>query len=193
MQKISQTQLKLAKQLLDDGAVIAVPTETVYGLAAKFGHPSAVTKLLRIKDRKAKNDDKFLALMLPSVAELKNYARLSPLAIKIAQRHFPGELTMILPKTPLAFKQDYCARIEMGIRIPDHEYMLKLLKITGPLLVTSANLRGEPPCQTSVEIEKQLPAIGVVITGKAGGSLPSTVISIEGDKLTTLRQGTLVF
>jgi len=106
MQLLSQKQLRLAKKLIEGGGVIAVPTETVYGLAAKFDHSLAIAKLLAIKNRKVHDDDKVLTLMLPDKTEIRQYARPSAAATKIAQKHFPGELTLVLPKNP-NFKNSY--------------------------------------------------------------------------------------
>lgn len=193
MQKISQTQFQLTKQLLDDGTILAVPTETIYGLAAKFNHTGAIEKLLSIKDRKIKDDDKVFALMLADVAEIENFVCLSPFAKTLAHQYFPGELTAVLPKSP-KLKNYYFDHFDtIGIRIPNHPYMLELLRFTGPLLVTSANRRGLSPCCTSEDIEQRLPEIDAVVTGKAKGNLPSTVISIIDSEIKILRQGALKF
>jgi len=88
MQLLSQKQIKSTKRLLDNGAVLAVPTETVYGLAVKFDHADAVAKLLSIKSRKTHDDNKVLTLMLADVAEIGQYAQLNAIATKIATQHF---------------------------------------------------------------------------------------------------------
>jgi len=193
MRKISQAQLQVAKQLLKSGAVLAVPTETVYGLAVKFDHASAIEKLLCLKSRKAKSDDKILTLMLADVTEIENYARLSPFAKAIAHQHFPGELTMVLPKSPQLKNCYFDHLISIGIRIPNHPYMLSLLSLTGPLLVTSANRRGLKPCIASKDVEQELPEVDAIVTGEADGSLPSTVVSVIDSKIKILRQGSLTF
>jgi len=193
MQYLTRTQLKLAQQLLDSGAVLAVPTETVYGLAVKYDHPTAIAKLLQLKDRKTQNDTKVLTLMLADRDQIADFAILSPRATQIAKQHFPGELTMVLPKNP-GFHNCYFDHFDtIGIRIPNHAYMLKLLRLTGPLLVTSANQRGATPCHNAKAVAQQLPTIDAIVTGRAGGGLPSTVISINNHKLAVLRQGSLVF
>jgi len=195
MHKISQKQLKRAKQLLENDIVLAVPTETVYGLAVKLDNTAATEKLLQIKGRQAQGDTKFLPLMVPDVSHISQYAILSPLALKIARRHFPGALTMVLPKAP-KFKHPYFDSIKnIGIRIPNHAFMLKLLELTGPLLVSSANLRNLSPCLSSAEVERTLSnsAVGAVVIGESGGDLPSTVISIVGAEIKVLRQGSIIF
>ena len=80
----------------------------------------------------------------------------------------------------------------MGIRIPDHEYMLELLRESGPLLVTSANPRGEAPCRTSGELNRRMPGVDVIVRGECGGSIPSTVIDLTESEPRALRQGGLL-
>lgn len=192
MQRIIQDQLNKAAFNLKSGVVTAIPTETVYGLAVKFDRLDAIAELLRIKDREAKDDDKVLTLMVSSVEDISKYALVSPLAAKIAKKYFPGELTLVLPKSP-KFRHGYFNNYStIGIRIPNYEYTLNLLKLSGPLLVTSANLRGEVPCTDSQEVEEFLPEVGAIVEGKAGGDPPSTVVSIlDDDNVKIIRQGRL--
>jgi len=193
MRLVAQEQIKTAKQLLDNGAILAVPTETVYGLAAKFDHQNAIDKLLAVKQRKTQNDNKVITLMLADTTDIAKYAQLNELATQISNQHFPGELTMVLPKNP-DFQNYYFNHFQtIGVRIPNHTFMLELLKLTGPLLVTSANLRGLEPCRSSTEVQAQLHHIDATVTGQAGGNPPSTVISIIDSELKTLRQGSIIF
>ena len=105
---------------------------------------------------------------------------------------FPGELTLIL-KQREDWRHPYFDNFHtVGIRIPNHEYMLDLLRETGPLLVTSANPRGEEPCRTSRELNKRMPSVDLIVKGECGGDLPSTVIDITTDTPRPLRQGGLL-
>ena len=191
MKQLSQRDTAGAAKILKDGGVIAVPTETVYGLAAALDSEKAIKKLLEIKERPV-GSGKICSLMLPSVTSIRDFAKVSNLEYNLALRYFPGELTMIFNKQA-NFKNSYFDNFDtIGIRIPAHKYMLSLLKKTGPLLVTSANPRGESACCSDSEVRKRLPKIDSVVRGKAGNSLPSTILDIRNGEPKILRQGGLL-
>lgn len=177
---------------LDKGEIVGVPTETVYGLAVRADNDDAIQKLLNLKHRHA-DSGKILSLMLPDVQHISRYAEFEGTARNVAQRFLPGELTIVLPKkNDFGHKYfDYFSTI--GVRVPDHEYMLALLNKVGALLVTSANPKGEAPCLTSDELRERMPEVDGVVTGKSGGNLPSTVIDFSNTgEPAVLRQGGLL-
>lgn len=180
-----------AKQILDDGGVISVPTETVYGLAASLSSTAGIKKLCKIKQRPV-GSGKILTIMVSSVKQIEDYAVLTNQERALAVRYFPGELTMIFEKRA-DFKHEYFDNFDtVGIRIPEHPYMLKLLEKTGPLVVTSANPRGEAACLETKEVKKRLPSVDAVVRGKAGRNLPSTILDIRDGIPHVLRQGGLL-
>ena len=182
--------LEAIKTVENDG-IVAVPTETIYGLAVRLDRPVAIQKLLHLKDREP-GSGKVLSLMLPNVGQMGNYVELTQKSYNLALRYFPGELTMILPKRN-DFKHSYFDNFtSVGIRIPNHEYMLELLDNAGALLVTSANLRGRTPCADSEAVRHTLPTVDAVVRGRAGGNLPSTVLDMTVDDPLVLRQGGLL-
>ena len=187
-----QGDLDVAAKALASGQVVGVPTETVYGLAVRLDHFGAIRRLLKIKERQA-DGDKILSLMVSEVGQIGRYAELEKRAFNLALRHFPGELTMVLSKK-FDFRHEYFDYFDtIGVRIPDHEYMLKLLNRTGALLVTSANSRGEAPCLTSGELSERMPEVDMVVKGRAGGNLPSTVLDFsDSEDPVVLRQGGLL-
>lgn len=191
MKLIGRTDIKAAKTTLENGGILAVPTETVMGLAVSIKSEDAINKLLDLKKR-AIGSGKVLTIMVASVDEISKYAFLSDEQLTFARHYFPGELTLILEKSP-SFSHPYFDHFEtIGIRIPAHNYMLKLLKKTGPLLVTSANPRGEKPCMSDEEVKERLPEIKVCVKGRAGGSLPSTIIDWSGSMPRQIRAGGLL-
>ena len=191
MRYVSQNYLEDASKALNRGDILAVPTETVYGLAVKLDNISAIRKLLELKNRQV-DSGKVLTLMIDNVDDIKKYALVNRKTMNLARHHFPGELTLILPKRR-AFKHPYFDHFEkVGIRIPNHKYMLELLRTTGPLLVTSANPRSEAPCRTSKEVAAKLPMIDTVVEGESGGNLPSTVIDWSKGEPVSMRQGGLL-
>ena len=191
MRLYSQKDIAAASNALKKGAILAVPTETVYGLAVHLDNEPAILKLLTLKDRPV-DSGKILTLMVPSVRDIPRYARIDRRRMAIANRYFPGELTMVLEKNP-DFEHVYFNNFgTIGIRIPANDYMLSLLRETGPLLVTSANPRGEAPCRSSREVQDRIKSIDGIIRGKSGGSLPSTIIDWTLDEPRQIRAGGLL-
>ncbi|MDR3297813.1 MAG: threonylcarbamoyl-AMP synthase [Candidatus Nomurabacteria bacterium] len=192
MKIFSQENIKSVVKSLHEGHIVAVPTETVYGLAVHADNIQAIQKLLNLKHR---NEDsgKILSLMLPEVNYITRYAALEGTARNVAQRYFPDELTLVLPKKP-DFDHKYFDHFSsIGIRIPAHEYMLSLLREVGALLVTSANPKGEAPCLTSKAVIKRMPEVDTVVVGRSGGNLPSTVLDFTSpEEPVVLRQGGLL-
>lgn len=176
---------------LNNGGILAVPTETVYGLAVRLDNEPAILKLLTLKDRPV-DSGKILTIMVPSVKDIPDFAQVNRHQMNFARHYLPGELTVILKKNP-NFKHVYYDNFDtIGIRIPAHEYMLDLLRATGPLLVTSANPRGEVPCMHSHEVQNRIKNIDGVIRGRAGGSLPSTIVDLSEPEPRLLRAGGLL-
>jgi len=168
---------------LRDDHVIAVPTETVYGLMARWQSVAARQEIYRLKHRPA---DKRLQMLAPDV-ETAIRAGLKPNAMleKIANVFWPGPLTVIVE----AVDGD-----TIGLRIPNHPFVLKLLRELGePLAATSANLSGTPAAVTADDAIANLdgrPALlidGGKVTVTGGAS--STVVSIVGGNTAILRQG----
>ena len=179
----SPQAIRQAILALRGGNVIAAPTETVYGLMALWQSDSARQEIYRLKHRPA---DKRLQMLAPDV-ETAIRAGLKPNAMlqKIADAFWPGPLTVIVE----ANEGD-----TIGLRIPNHPLILKLLCELGePLAATSANLSGTPAAVTPSDAVANLdgcPALlidGGKVTVTGGAS--STVVSIVGGTITILRQG----
>ena len=191
MKYISRERLDDAKQALNRGDILAVPTETVYDLAVKSDNTAAIRKLLELKKRQLAGNSS-LTIMLANVDDIKNYAVVSHKTINLARHYFPGELTLILPKRR-AFKHPYFDHFdEVSIRIPDHKFLLDLIRANGPLLVTNASLIGKAPCRSSEDVSAQFPTIDAIVEGVSGGNLPSTIIDWTKEEPVPVRQGGLL-
>ena len=191
MRYVSENDKQIAVEALEKGAILGVPTETVYGLAVKADNTEAIKKLLNLKERPV-GSGKVLTMMVADVDEMFKYAKMNRRKTNFARHYFPGELTMILPKNE-AFSHPYFDKVgTIGIRIPQHRYMLDLLRETGPLLVTSANPRGERPCYTGKELGRRMPSVDMIVDSKAGGSIPSTIIDFTTEDPYPIRQGGLL-
>lgn len=176
---------------LKSGQVVALPTETVYGLAIAFNSATALEKLIYLK-RRDLNSGKVFTLVPESKSDIQKYAIINKLAREYIAKYVPGEITLILNKNP-DFSHPYFDHFTtVGIRIPASPLFSTILPETGPLLLTSANLRGSQPAISSDEVAKTLPKVDLVVKGRTiEGKLPSTVVDLTGKTPLVVRQGDL--
>lgn len=177
-----------AVDVLRNNGTVAFPTDTVYGLGAMAFQSDGIERLYTIKGRR---NVLAIAVLLSGTEDLKK-ATLDPShdAIQLANRFWPGPLTLVVPRHPdlpdlLAPNQT------IGVRVPDHPIALKLLRQTGPLAVTSANLSGEKNTRTANEVLVQLNERAHLILdgGKTPGGVPSTVVDMTTQEFKILRVG----
>ena len=180
--------LQVALQTLKGGRLVAFPTDTVYGLGALVQIPRSIQALYTVKGREAA---KAIPLLLSSPQELDQVAlAVSRMARRLAERFWPGPLTLVVPKHP-SLPEELSSQATVGVRMPDHPVALALLRLTGPLAVTSANRSGEESAVTAQEVVKALGGrIDLVLDGgKTPGGVSSTVVDCSGDAPLILRQG----
>ena len=174
-----QGKIKKAVQCLKSGGIIAIPTDTVYGLGADPFNADAVQKLYTIKGRP---DGKPIPLVLSSVADVRRVARnLSDFFFHLTDRFWPGGLTIIVEAKDL-LPVLTAGGNTVGVRIPDNPLLLQILQaFGGPAAITSANLSGAPPATSPQEIGEALASrIDVIVDGgKTPGPIPSTVYDIS--------------
>jgi len=170
-----------AAQVLNGGGVAVIPTDTVYGLAARPDFPEAVERLYTIKGREKR---KPIALLASDLEQVERFcgAPLTGLARELAQRHWPGALTMVIGSE--------------GLRIPNHDRTRALIAACGGVLrVTSANLSGRRPATDAPQAlaEVGLSADCVVDDGLSPGGTASTVVRVHPDgSIEVLREGPVV-
>lgn len=166
------------------GAIVVLPTDTVYGVGAL---PDAATAIFDLKQRPR---DKALPVLGSDAGQLGGLARLDRDARALAEAHWPGPLTLVVPRDP-SFTADLGGADDgtVAIRVPAHPVALDLLRQTGPLAVTSANVSGEPPAHTFEDACKLGPGL-VCLDGGICDGVPSTVLSVVGGPK-VLRQGSL--
>jgi L-threonylcarbamoyladenylate synthase len=180
--------LQHALDVLKHGGIVAFPTDTVYGLATLPTLVESIESLYIIKDR---NREKAIAILMSSYAELSGVtSSTSPLAMRLAETFWPGPLTLILPRHP-ALPDLLASNHTIGVRVPNHPVALGLLKLTGPLAVTSANLSGQENACTAAEVLRQLKGRFHLLIdgGETPGGVPSTVVDCTGSKPIVLREG----
>lgn len=175
-----------AAEVLNGGGVAVIPTDTVYGLAARPDFPAAVDRLYAIKGRAAR---KPIALLASDIAAVERFGYpLSFRARELAERHWPGALTLVLPPAP-----ETAGRVAEGFRVPGHAATRELIAACGGVLrVTSANLSGRRPATDAPQAlaDVGLSADFVVDDGVSPGGVPSTVVRVlPGGEVEVLREG----
>lgn len=181
--------LDLAVQALLAGRLVVFPTETVYGVAALAKNEAAVRVLYQAKSRP---DHLAIPVMVASPDLVPAIAWPRPGFWALAERFWPGPLTIILPKTPALPGIVTAGGDTVGLRIPDHPLALQLLRlVAAPLAVTSANRSGQPPARTADAARAQLAGrVSMIVDGgPAPGGQPSTVIDLTTEPAHILRPG----
>jgi len=180
----------IAAGVLREGGVVALPTDTVYGIAVALATPGGIERLYRAKKRPL---DKAVMLLLDDAAQAARAGRITPAAAALAAACWPGGLTVIVPQRPdvpwPAVLTGGSATI--GLRVPDHDAPRTLARSVGPLPTTSANVSGVPEATDAAGIVAQLgDAIDLVLDGgPAPGGLASTIVDCTGAQPTILRVG----
>jgi L-threonylcarbamoyladenylate synthase len=180
--------LRHAVDILNHGGLVVFPTDTVYGLAALPYQSEFVERLYVVKGR---NSARAIALLISDPGELARVSNgPSATAMRLAERFWPGPLTLIVTRNP-SLPDVLSPQPTIGVRIPDHPVALELLRMTGPLAVTSANLSGQDNTNTAQEALGQLRGrVDLVIDGgRTPGGIPSTVVDCTGSEPVILREG----
>ena len=182
--------LKQAVQLLQQGRVLAVPTDSSYALVCHLDDKSAADQLRRIR---AIDDKHHLTLLCRDLSELANYARVDNPQYRALKQATPGPFTFILEATKeVPRRVSHPQRKTIGLRVPDHKVLQELLSLHGaPLLATTLILPGESmPLNDPEEIRALLEhQVGAVIDAGACSLEPTTVIDMGGSEPELLRRG----
>ena len=183
--KLEEIKLNDVIEILKNKGVIVIPTDTVYGLAADAKSPEAVDKIYKIKERpKIKHVPFFVA----SIADIKKIAEVGNRQEKFLYKVWPGKVTVVLP---------FNHGGTVGFRIPNNEFVLRLLAEFGPVVGTSANLSGKPEHTKIKELIDEFKNIEakpdlIIDAGDLQESLPSTVVYLSGKDLKILREGAVL-
>ena len=187
----SEEQLKKAAELIKNGELVGIPTETVYGLGADASNEKAVAMIFKAKGRPADNP---LIVHLADFSQAADYTtNVPPLAYKLAEHFCPGPLTIILPKNDRIPMITSGGLDTVGIRVPSHPVMHRLIELSGrPIAAPSANISGYPSPTSAQHVMRDMNGriAAVVDGGQSEIGLESTVIAIEGeDSVRILRPG----
>lgn len=179
---------KTALDILKSGGLVAFPTDTVYGVGALAFDGNAIESIYTAKDRPI---EKAIPVLIGEIMDTIKVVTDFPLtARKLASRFWPGPLTCVLTKKP-TLPEAVSASSTVGVRIPDHAVARILLRVAGPMAITSANISGQPSPSTAEEVFEQLNGrIPLIIDGGTSpGGVPSTVIDCSSNEVKILREG----
>jgi tRNA threonylcarbamoyl adenosine modification protein (Sua5/YciO/YrdC/YwlC family) len=178
--------MSAAPRLLKPGAVGVIPTDTVYGLAARAGDQPAAERLYQIKGRQAK----------PGTLIAANLEQLEALGLKhrylkAVEQFWPGAVSVVIPAADPGLEYLHQGKMSLAVRLPADPELQNLLAQTGPLLTTSANPPGQPP---AANIKQAMAYFGDQVDFyQDGGDLsnrqPSTIIRVVDDAIEVLRPG----
>lgn len=181
---------KNAVTRLKGGEVIAVPTETVYGLAATIKDSMALKKIFSIKERPA---GKPLIVLINSLLQLPDLVKSLPDGFERLKPFWPGPLTIVFPaNTQTVPPEVHAGTNTVAIRLTSHKLLRRLIAETGPLAAPSANKNGFREPIVAEDVEKSLGAdFPVLDGGKCPYGVPSTLISLDNTGWRLLRAGAL--
>lgn len=179
-----------AIEALRSGGIVAVPTDTVYGIAVDLATAGGVERLFAAKGRPP---DKGIVLLLSSAAQADDVGALGPAAQALAAAFWPGGLTLVVPQRAGAVLPAALTggTPTIGLRLPDHPAPRALAAAVGPIPTTSANRSGWPEGRDAAEVVAQVgDAVDLVLDGgPVRGGPPSTVIDCSGERPRALRVG----
>ena len=182
--------LKQAVQLLAQGNVLAVPTDSSYALVCHLDDKAAADQLRRVR---GVDDKHHLTLLCSDLSELANYARVDNKQFRTIKQATPGPFTFILEATKeVPRRVSHPQRKTIGLRVPAHKVLQDLLELHGaPLLATTLILPGDDgPLNDPEEIRERLEhQVGAVIDAGACSLEPTTVVDMTGDSPEVLRHG----
>ena len=164
-QKIIEDQISAAADILRQGGLVGIPTETVYGLGANALDAEAVNKIFEAKGRPQDNP---LIIHIPGPQWLPRYCEdVPPLAYTLARKFWPGPLTMILKRKPIVPDATTAGLDTVGVRCPDHQVTLSIIREAGvPVAAPSANTSGRPSCTTASDVMEDMEGkIDAVVDG----------------------------
>jgi L-threonylcarbamoyladenylate synthase len=187
-----------AVAVLVAGGVVAMPTDTLYGLAADPFSTAAIARVFAIKGRSAERAMPLVAADIDQV--VSQIGPLSEVARLLASRYWPGPLTLLVARPPSIPADVAGGRGEIGVRVPAHTVTRELCRASGRLLTaTSANLSGEPASNDPDDVARSLDIAGpagidlLLDAGRTPGGAPSTIVGVTGRDVRLVRPGAIAW
>jgi len=178
-----------AIEIIKTGGVVALPTDTVYCLAASLLHPEAISRVFDIKGRAT---TKALPVLVADAIQMRQVAEMNPLTELLVRRFMPGGLTLILKKKSIVPDIVTGGRESVAVRIPGHMITLYIIKALGtPLTGTSANISGQGSVCSAEEVRAQIgDRVDMVLDGgRCPGGVESTILDLTTPMPIILREG----
>lgn len=189
---LGEESIPVAVEILAGSGIVAIPTETVYGLGADCKKEEAVEAIYRAKGRP---ETKALSVLVTDMTMVEGLCKdIPPVAYKLAEAFWPGPLTMILPSKNVVAKSVTAGGNTLGVRAPQHAVTLAIIGALGSgLAAPSANISGEESPKTAVDVLSQLEGRidAVVDGGRCTLSVESTILDLCQNPPKILRQGSL--
>ena len=191
-QSPSVDALRYAAERLQRGEVVAIPTDTVYGLAADPFNLAAVEEIFRVKGRP---EERALPILVNSLDQAMLLAREVPRNfLRLAEEYWPGALTLVVDASHRLPLKVTANTGRIALRWPRSEVVGRLIEeCDSPLTGTSANLSGAPSCTSAEMVMKQLgDRLGLILDGgETKSAIPSTIVELHGDEWRILREGAI--
>ncbi|MCQ2796975.1 MAG: threonylcarbamoyl-AMP synthase [Bacilli bacterium] len=189
---LQEKDIKNAAKVLQNGDVLAFPTETVYGVGVIYDSEEAFNKLVALKKRPP---NKPFALMCSSVEEASNYIVVDEKTKRLMSHFLPGEITFLVKSRSDLPTWVTLGTDTIGIRVPASDFCVNLFKEVGkPCLVTSANMSGEPTLRYFEEVKAQFDGqVGAIVQGECTSLTPTTIVLILDSGIKLVREGPVPF
>jgi L-threonylcarbamoyladenylate synthase len=184
--------IRYAAELIRRGALVAIPTDTFYGIAADPFNLAAVDQIYRVKGRP---ETRALPILVNSIVQAVSLARDVPYTFhKLVAKFWPGPLTLLVEASSGIPLKITAHTGNVALRWPKSIFVNALIDLVkGPITGTSGNISGQPACATAAELLEQmgdrLPLI--IDAGETPGNLASTIVKLEGDDWTVMREGVI--
>jgi tRNA threonylcarbamoyl adenosine modification protein (Sua5/YciO/YrdC/YwlC family) len=180
-------KIQRAVAALNNGELIAYPTDTVYGLGCDLLNKAALDRLYQMKKMPRSQP---LAMVCLDLSDIARYVLVDNTAYRLLRRLLPGPYTFILPATREVPKTIAPKRTQVGIRVPDHAVPRAIAEALGrPLLSTTAAPYGGEPLQWPEEIAAAFPDLSLILDGGPCGLLPTTVVDLTKTPPEVVRKG----
>jgi tRNA threonylcarbamoyl adenosine modification protein (Sua5/YciO/YrdC/YwlC family) len=181
-QNPQQRLIRRVSEILDKGGLIAYPTDTFYGIGCDLYNKKGIQKIYKLKNRPLNQP---FSIICDSLKEISKYAKVSDYAYKNMKRLLPGPYTFILDGTKLVPKIMLTRRNTVGIRVPDNNICLAIVRTLGRPIISTSALLDDP-----VSIKEAYSSyLDIIIDGGALYPSPSSVVSLTGDVPKVIREG----
>jgi len=179
--------IRVAGETIKRGGIVVFPTDTVYGIGCDPYNKDAVASIYRIKSR---DTEKQFPILGASKADLSKIAIFDKRSSKIAEKFWPGSITLILKLKDEKLKESLGLENKVAVRVPNNQCALSLLKQCNLLVGTSANISGSSPHTNPEECAKRLAGYDLLLDGGTiTNTIESTIVEIKENEIKVLRKG----